>query len=130
MELINEFLRVLGLSPVAAGRGEKQLMNWGLNLLLRQTAQLMIEENRIAPSDRGGALHLNSLLTAQQREELSSVPAGGNTTEEILDAQLSCARVFLPRARKMASRAGVTWPQAFEDATHNHLVKHFARGLK
>ncbi|WP_333807734.1 hypothetical protein, partial [Phenylobacterium sp.] len=75
LKIVNEFLRVLGLFPVAVGRGEWLLAQAGMELLRRLTIDLMLEENRLSTADRGGALHLNTLLTTEQRQALEGLPA-------------------------------------------------------
>jgi hypothetical protein len=39
----------------------------------------------------------------------------------LLAAHAALARLFLARARPLAERLSVPWPQAFEDATRRHL---------
>lgn len=68
LKLVNEFLRVFGLLPVAVGREEYELALSGIDLMRRMTFDLMLEENGIAPPRRGGALHRNPLLTDEQQK--------------------------------------------------------------
>lgn len=124
--MVEEFLRVLGLSVVGAGRREYVLMMWGAELLLRMTMDLMLEENRIAPGARGGALHRNPFLSEAQRMELEGVPPLSATHESALAVNGYIASIFLPRARRLASEIGASWPEAFEAATRRHVQRHLA----
>ncbi len=123
LNLVNEFLRVLGLLPVGAGREEWTLGLTGVDLLRRMTVDLMLEENGISPARRGGALHRNPLLTAEQREALENLAPQSANRESIFEANREFAAIFLPRARRLADRIGMPWPTPFEDATRRHLKK-------
>jgi predicted nucleotidyltransferase len=74
LKLVQEFIRVLGLAVVVVGREEYAVALSGIEHLRRMTFDLMMEENRVAPGRRGGALHRNSLLDAEQRAQLESLP--------------------------------------------------------
>ncbi|WP_176084441.1 nucleotidyltransferase domain-containing protein [Martelella sp. HB161492] len=116
---IEEFIRILGLMPVVLGRkdycnapaGTFHLRNLLVGLLIAETA---------APH-RGGALHLNRLITAEQQVLLSSLAIPAPEHDAIIDAHLAFACAFLPRARALAARSGVVWPEALEAATWAHL---------
>jgi len=123
LRLVNEFLRVLGLAPVAVGREEYELALSGIDLLRRMTFDLMVEENSIPPSKRGGALHRNPLLTAEQLDDLRTLPALVAERSSIIAGHAAFARIFLPRARRLAAEIGMVWPTEFEDATRRHLLK-------
>lgn len=116
-----EFLRVLGLLPVVVGREEFVLAVSGVGLLRDMLIDLMLED--VATEDRGGALHLNPLLPADRQQVLSDLPALRATRESVIDAHVACASAFLPLARDLHNRCGLTWPQEFEDATRHHLTK-------
>jgi predicted nucleotidyltransferase len=121
LKLVNEFLRVFGLLPVAVGREEYELALSGIDLMRRMTFDLMLEENGVAPSRRGGALHRNPLLTEAQRHDLGGLPPLVAERLSVIEGSAAFARLFLPRARRLASKIGMAWPQAFEDATLRHL---------
>lgn len=123
LTIVNEFLRVLGLTHVAAGRQEWEVLLSGLELLRRLTFDLMLEENAVPPTRRGGALHRNPLLTAEQRAEFASLPAAGPDGASTLQAIEAIARLFLPRAKRLATETGATWPEAFEEATRRKLMQ-------
>ncbi len=83
----------------------------------------MLEENGVAPWKRGGALHRNALLTEDQREALVSIPPQSATRESVIQAHSAFAAIFLPRAKRLAARVGVTWPAEFEEATRRSLLR-------
>jgi hypothetical protein len=123
LKLVNEFLRVLGLLPVGAAREEWELGLTGIDLLRRMTFDLMLEENAIAPARRGGALHRNPLLTAEQRAALARLPPQAARRDSIVESNQAFAAIFLPRARRLAAKIGMVWPAEFEDATRRHLKR-------
>jgi predicted nucleotidyltransferase len=124
-KLVDEFLRVLGLGVVVVGREEYALALSGIEHLRRMTFDLMLEENGIGPHDRGGALHLNPLLTPEQRQQLSVLPPLAANRESVIEGHLAFARLFLPQARKLASQSGMAWPELLESATRAHLKAHW-----
>jgi hypothetical protein len=87
------------------------------------TFELMLEENGIAPAKRGGALHRNPLLTEEQRAEFRSLPELVAERSSVIRGNEAVARIFLPRARRLASDIGMAWPSAIEEATRCHLLK-------
>jgi predicted nucleotidyltransferase len=121
LKLVNEFLRVFGLLSVGVGREEYDLALSGIDLMRRMTFDLMLEENGIAPSRRGGALHRNPLLTEEQRQDLRGLPPLVAERASVIEGSAAFARIFLPRARRLAAEIGMVWPGAFEDATLRHL---------
>jgi predicted nucleotidyltransferase len=128
LALTEEFLRVLGLLPVAIGREEYVNCQQGVGHLRRLLIDMMIEQNRIAPEDRGGALHVNRLVTPAQRCALEALPAVGPTRQSALDAHIAYTQLFLPLAREMCGAAGTAWPSAFADATRRHLDRTLSLG--
>ncbi|WP_205470455.1 hypothetical protein [Breoghania sp. L-A4] len=69
---VEEFIRILGLLPVAMGRGEYINGVTGLGFLRGLLIDLLIAETG-APH-RGGALHLNRLITAEHKAILTALP--------------------------------------------------------
>ena len=116
---IEEFIRILGLLHLAAGREEYINGVLGVFHLRNLLVELMIEET--AAPNRGGALHLNRLLTKEQKEVLVSLPPALPNREAMISAHLAYARAYLPRARKLAADWGIEWPERFEAATWKHL---------
>lgn len=116
-----EFIRIFGLLSLAIGRGEYLNGITGIFHLRNLLTELLIEET--AAPNRGGALHLNRLITEEQKQVLAGLPLPLPTREAIISANLAYAEVYLPRARRMAMQIGVEWPERFEAATWAHL-KH------
>jgi predicted nucleotidyltransferase len=121
LKLVREFFRVLGLAPVGIGRGEYLVSLSGVELLRRMTIDLMLEENGVGPAERGGALHLNQFLSERQRRELESLPPVVATRDSLLAADKAIAAIFVPRARSLAAKIGLAWPEALEAAARRHL---------
>lgn len=121
--LIEEFLRVLGLLVVVDGRGEYVTGASGAAMLRQMLIDLMLEP--IAMPYRGGALHLNALLSPEQRAILDRLPLPASERQAVIDAHIAIARAFLPLARQRATERGVAWPTAFEGATRAALERHF-----
>lgn len=119
--LVTEFLRVLGLLPVAVGRGEWLVAQQGDELLRRILIELMVEENGVPPSARGGAKRLNPFLTPEQRGMLEALMPPAPRRDEVIAASANLARLFLSHSRALADRLGTPWPHAFEQATRRHL---------
>ncbi|PWV88331.1 aminoglycoside 6-adenylyltransferase [Phyllobacterium myrsinacearum] len=119
--LINEFFRVFGLLAVASGRREYLLSMAGVELLRMMLFNLLSEE--VERSDKGGMLAWSRRLSPEQLGLLASIPPLEPTPQSLIDAHLACAKAFLPRARKMAERWNIEWPQAFEEATWNNLER-------
>lgn len=115
--LAQEFLRVLGLAPVALGRGELLVAATGVGLL----RGLLIDLIRIEVGAEGGALRLDPLLSEDLRAELLALPAAFAERGSVIEAQVAIARAFLPRARALCAKLGVAWPEEFERATARHL---------
>lgn len=116
---VENFIRVLGLMPLAVGRGEYINGALGVNLLRGALVELMIEETG-AP-DRGGILHLNRLIDAEQKAVLMAMPPALPERDAMISAQLAYAAAYLPRARRRAAALGVGWPERFEAVTWQRL---------
>ncbi len=117
--LINEFIRILGLLPVGLRREEYQTCLMGQDLLRTSLFHLLTEE--IERVDKGGMLAWSRRFSPEQLALLGSIPYASPTRQSIIDAQLAAATVFLPRARSLADKWNIEWPQAFEDATWKNL---------
>jgi predicted nucleotidyltransferase len=124
LPIVEEFLRVLGLTPVALGREEFTLATQGIGLLLGLTLDLMLEENGIGPAERGGALTRYPFLDADQKQELLSVPPIAPARDSVIAVNMALARTFLPRAKRQCEKVGAEWPEAFEQGTLVHLRNH------
>lgn len=60
---------------------------------------------------------LRRYLTDEQNQVLESLPPLEATWDSIIDNYVALARVFLPRARRLAARTGAAWPGEYEAAT-------------
>ncbi len=68
---------------------------------------------------------LRSYLTDEQNALLVSLPPLEPTIDSAIDGYVALARIFLPRAHRLAERTGHNWPQAYEDAS----VAYFEHSL-
>lgn len=117
--LSEEFLRVLGLLPVAIGRHEYLVAASGAALLRSLLMDLFRE--LAPPGYRGGAMRLEKTLSSEQLEVLRGLPPLSWTRDAAIDLHLACARRFLPVAKGAYQDLGLHWPQPFEDAVRTHL---------
>lgn len=117
--LIHEFIRMLGLMPVVLGRGEYVTMVLGVGMLRSHLETLLMQD--VTVPDPGGILHQSRLLTPAQMQMLKSLPYPPPEREAVIAANFAIAREFMPRARTMADRLGIDWPDAFEAATRRRL---------
>jgi hypothetical protein len=118
--LIHEFIRMLGLMPVVLGRGEYVTMVLGVGMLRGHLETLLMQD--VTQPDPGGILHQSRLLPPEQMQLLKSLPYPGPEREAVIAANFAIAREFMPRARAMAERLGIDWPEAFEAATRRRLA--------
>ncbi|MGR3760526.1 nucleotidyltransferase domain-containing protein [Roseobacteraceae bacterium NS-SX3] len=116
---IEEFIRILGLLHLAVGRREYLNGVLGVFHLRNLLVDLLVEETG-APN-RGGALHLNRLLTEDQKALLTALPPAVPERDAMVSAYLAYAKAYLPRARKLARRLGAGWPERFEAVTWERL---------
>lgn len=116
-----EFIRIMGLLPLAIGRNEMVNAVTGLVYLRRMLIELLILDTD-APN-RGGALHLNRLISPEQILLLQALPPLRPERDVIIDGYLKYAAAYLPMAKKIATRYGVDWPAEFEAVTSAHLRK-------
>ena len=116
--LIEEFIRVLGLLPVAVGRGEHVVATRGAGLLRDKLIDLMLEDAALPGGH--GALHLSRLLPPEDMACLAALPPAWPDRADV-EAHLATARAFIPRAQRMARDLGLPWPEAFAAATARHL---------
>jgi predicted nucleotidyltransferase len=118
--LIHEFIRILGLLPVVAGRGEDVTMAQGLGMMRDHLITLLMQG--VTEPDPGGVLHMSKLLSQEQIDVLDFVcfPAPSNR-DELIGANIRMARMFFPAARYWAKRLDIAWPSEFEEATRRRL---------
>ncbi|ADB35221.1 hypothetical protein Kfla_6218 [Kribbella flavida DSM 17836] len=122
--LVPEFLRVAALLPVALGRRDYVVAASGSTLLRTMLIQLMVESVEV--EDRGGALHLSTLLTPEHFHLVESLPPIAATRESAIAVQQACLDAFLPLARDLCHRTAVPWPTDFANAVHRRLAPYFA----
>ena len=68
---------------------------------------------------------LRRYLTDEQNLVLTSLPPLTATWDSIIDNYVGLARIFIPRARRLADQTGATWPAEYEQAT----ISYFERML-
>lgn len=119
--MIREFIRVLGLLPVAIGRGEYLTAVKGFGLQRDLLTDFLLENTPGA--DRGGILHLSRQLSKSDMALLSDLPSPAPNREDVIGAHLAIAELFLPKAKETAAHLGIDWPQEFEAKTKEHLWK-------
>ncbi len=117
---VEDFIRILGLLHLAAGRGEYINGVLGIFHLRNYLVELMIDET--AAPNRGGILHLNRLITDEQKAVLVALPPPVPEREAMIAAHLAFAAAYLPRARRRAQQLGVNWPERFESVTWDRLA--------
>lgn len=118
---VEDFIRILGLLPLADGREEYINGVLGVFHLRNMLVELMIAET--AAPHRGGILHLNRLITEEQKAILTAMPPLKAERDAMLAAYMAYAAAFLPRARRRAKALGVEWPERFEQITWARLGK-------
>lgn len=117
--LIHEFIRMLGLLPVCLGRREYVTMVLGVGMMRGHLEALLMQD--LTDPDPGGILHQSRLLPPEQMHLLAALPYPGPDRAALIEANIEIARHFMPRARAMAKRLDVIWPEAFEAATRHRL---------
>lgn len=117
--MAEEFIRCVGLLPVAMGRGEHAVGVTGVGLLRAQLIALLIEGQGLPQPP--GALHLSRLLGAEEMTVVERLPAAEANRASVIGATRACAEAFLPRARALVAAAGGRWPEALEAALRAHL---------
>jgi predicted nucleotidyltransferase len=118
--LIHEFIRMLGLMPVVLGRGEYVTMVLGVGMLRGHLETLLMQD--VTEPDPGGILHQSKVLGPEAMRMLYALPYPPPEREAVIEANFAIAREFMPRARAMATRLGIDWPEAFEAATRRRLA--------
>jgi len=119
--MVGEFIRILGLTPVAIGRNEVELMTVGNTFLRRFLTDLLTIE--VNPRIPGGMLHLSRVLDPGRMAVLASVPLPQLSADSAIESNLALARVFMPRAKALCASLGVAWPSTFESATRRNLQR-------
>jgi hypothetical protein len=117
---VEEFIRLLGMLPIVAGRGDVPIGMEGQMGCHSLLISLLLMENGI---DRMVLCkrHVVVFLTDEQRDIIASVPPLAPTMASIIDGRIAYARLFLPRARRLMAANGMAYPDTFEAATLCHL---------
>jgi len=119
LDIINEFIRVLGLSVVVNGRDDLIVAQTGTNLLRDMLIRIMVLEN--GPQPQRGVLALKRNLTQHQIVTLHGLPSLEATWSSIFGRTQVIAEQFFPRARMLAQELGAAYPVEFERVTLAHL---------
>ena len=119
LDIVNEFIRVLGFSMVVNGRDDVVTAQTGTNLLRDMLIRIMTLENGAQP--QRGVLSLKRHLTQSQFAALTNLPALEATWPSVFARSKALAEAFFPRARALATELGATWPEEFERVTLAHL---------
>lgn len=126
-KLVEEFLRILGLAPVALGRCDYVGAVSGVGLLRGLLIELLVtEQNPLHPP---GAKSLSRVLPAADIALLSELPSPVAARDSVLDANLTLAAAFLPRARRLADRTGLAWPHRLEAACRARMQRELGVDL-
>jgi hypothetical protein len=112
--LVEEALRILGLLPMALGRGEFATGVTGAGLIRQQLINLLIMETE--PPLPPGALHLARLISPKDLAMVEALPGVVATRDSMIAANLAYAGAFLPRARIVVERARAVCPRALASA--------------
>ena len=123
-QIVEEFLRIMGLAPVAFGRGDLLATVAGCGLLRGLLQDLMVEA--IAPPLPPGALATTRLLSSDDVTTLASLPPVHAEGEALMAFNTAVAAAFLPRARRLAATTGAVWPTALEAEARARLAQAFA----
>ena len=127
LEVVNEFIRILGLSQVVRGRDDLVVAQTGTNLLRDLLIRAMAMEN--APQPRRGVLALQRDLSPDQVAVLLDLPPPGATWPTIFARTRAIAEQFFPRARALAERLDAPYPQTFERVTRKLLKDRIGLAL-
>lgn len=128
---VNHFLYMLGNTVAVVGRNEPIPLSNGVVLIrdLCLVRLFLAELGRETTREHAFGnpfpftKRLRTYLTDEQNELLEALPPVAPTIESGIEGYVALARIFLPRARRLAERTGATWPAAFERAS----VQYFER---
>ncbi|MGJ8529287.1 hypothetical protein [Maritalea sp.] len=119
--IINEFLRILGLTVVGVGREEYFLCTIGQGHLRNLFMSFLLEVDR---KKLGGALKLRDVLDDEHLGVLTGLPATTVDRAQIIQTQIIMARSFFQIAKPICKAHNIEWPEQFEAATRAHLIAH------
>lgn len=127
--LAEEFIRLLGMLPIVVERDDVPIGMEGQLALHSMLISLLLLENGI---DRmsSGKRHVAAHLNHEQRAILAQVPPLAPTMASIIEGRVAYGRLFLPRARRLMELHGQPYPEAFEEATIQHLRETLGLSLQ
>lgn len=117
--IIEETYRILGLLPLGMGREEYVVGVTGAGLLRDNLITLMVAQTE--PALQPGALSLRRLLPREDMTFLERQPGIAPTRDSVIAASLTYGGQALARARMLAGKVGVAWPDALEAACRDRL---------
>jgi predicted nucleotidyltransferase len=120
--VVDEFIRLLGMLTIVVERNDVPIGVEGQMGCYSLLLSLLLMEQGIDRMTMGKR-HVARFLSAEQREALAGLPALAPTLASIVDGRVAYARLFLPRARRLMQANDMDYPQAFEDATWQHLKR-------
>jgi hypothetical protein len=119
--IVEEFLRIMGLAPVAVGRGDLLGASRGWELLRGLLLDLLVEAQ--APPLPAGALATTRLLPPDDLALITSLPIPHLDREALLAAQMTPAEAFLARSKPLAAASGEVWPTVLEEEMRARLQR-------
>lgn len=123
----NEFIRVVGLLPVAIGRQDYVLGQSGAQILRDSLLRLMMI-NDFSGISRG-TLSMRKSLSQENYDVMSNVPLIVADKDALINCHSYLAAKFMPLAKHMYAERGMVWPSAFEEATRDSLKKKLSLTL-
>ena len=118
LHLTHEFIRVLGLTPVAMGRKDYVVAMQGAGLMRSHTIEFEVE--CLALPTPPGMLNLSANLPKEARMALEGLPAVAAEPASLWAHQTALAAHFIPRAQLVL---GDAFPTPFWNTTKAHLEK-------
>lgn len=117
--ITDEFIRILGLQPIALGREDYVIATYGIQILKDMLIKLIKLEN--PPYPMRGALSLKKAIPREDYRKLAEVPVIHPTRDSLIEANCIIAGLFLPKAKQLYKKHHMAWPDRFELAAIEHL---------
>jgi hypothetical protein len=111
--------------PIPASNGVVMMRDVGLVGLLLAEGGLATTREHAFGNPFPFTKRLRPYLTDEQHALLESLPPVEATLDSAIDSFIALARVFLPRARRLAEATGSRWPADYERAS----VSYFERSI-
>ena len=116
--LIQEFFRI-SFPEVIVQRDDWLLAREHIHVLSSLLYRLLVESN--APLPPMGVKQWSAKLTPAQVDALAHLPTDARNVDELRDAHVAIAALFVPNAEVLAERLGVAWPGELEAAATAHV---------